>query len=689
MTHYAPPSRVSGAAVPLPQVLEEHGLSTFRTNQRPQHDALSNPTVLQAAADVLRARLPRHLLDPFAPSDVRNEAVAAVLRAAISEARQTGSLLGQLPTDMDSLRRVFAATIGWGPAQRYLDDPRIVEVKIVGTAIMVQEIGQPFVRVPEHFMTTAEVSDRAKNMADLLHVPLDASQPQQTLPLEHGTRMHVSIYPCTINGPLVCIRRGRTYPWNISDLLGRGAMDEPTARLLQLLCRAKASVLVVGATGSGKTAMLEALANSWEGEHHVLTIQDNCSEIQIKPDLLWTSEIVNTSKDPHDFSIKAREALRQTPGLCLAGETRSHEAGAILSLPTSDHPTMTTIHALSGADGLERFASCAALPHAYMYEGRRNDALRDVTAAFDAVIVVEFLPAQGRRVVREIVFANGVRETVGGLMADVIPVVELDVNDEGELRWKARAHVVGDELRWTDGGGAGRMPRHLAHKLQRVRTTRSASSAAPSVDVATQAMRRAEGLIAGGQAQRALEALRDAWTQRQDIQILRVAQRAVAMLGNAAVKTEADALTTELFHSIDHGRWSRAAQQLTSILSHLEYAAAAVPPTGWESIQRQIEAAQQAQRRATQVLESACELLTTRQLRLAVSQLDTLDPYHRLLEPTMLYLLMEVRVEALRKLAERGDADPQAVESTVARLEALRQIVAADRQADTTDGGTA
>ncbi|HEX9439607.1 MAG TPA: secretion system protein E, partial [Roseiflexaceae bacterium] len=157
----------------------------------------------------------KHYLDPFAPAVERNAEVIAVLRAAIAEHRQRGGVLARVPADDETLHALFAATLGWGPAQRYLDDLRVNEVKIVGRRIRVQEAGKPFVTAPESFSSTDEVQSRALLLASVLGVRLDAEIPQATLPVAHGTRMHVSIPPRTVEGALVCIRRGRREAWDM------------------------------------------------------------------------------------------------------------------------------------------------------------------------------------------------------------------------------------------------------------------------------------------------------------------------------------------------------------------------------------------------------------------------------------------------------------------------------------------
>ncbi len=337
MTEQSWPGRARPAA--SLHVDEDGGLAALMGTQNvtlARESALREPAILQAARDVLQTAFAEEgrtqYLDPFAPAAERNAEVVAVLRTAIAEHRQRSGVLSRVPADDETLLQLFAATLGWGPAQRYLDDLRMNEVKIIGRRIRVQEAGKPFVTAPEAFNSTDDVQSRALLLASVLGVRLDAEIPQATLPVAHGTRMHVSIPPRTVDGALICIRRGRREAWDLDDVLKRGTLDAHVVELLKLFSRARCSILIAGRTGSGKTGLLEALANSWPGDPHTLTIEDHTMEIGIRRADIWTRELVDTQRDPLAFGRVAREALRQTPDLLLPGEIRGNEAGAILAL---------------------------------------------------------------------------------------------------------------------------------------------------------------------------------------------------------------------------------------------------------------------------------------------------------------------------------------------------------------------
>jgi Flp pilus assembly CpaF family ATPase len=615
------------------------------------------PAVTQAALDVLRDRLPAEMLDPFAPADARGRVVRAVLREAIAGDRQRGGPLASVPgDDGDVLLQLFADTLGWGPAQSYVDDTRVQEVQIINGTIRVQEAGAAFVTVPEHFGSAAEVRQRAQLLADRLDVKLDAANPQATLPLAHGTRMHVSIAPIIANnGVLVCIRRGRTTAWDLGDVLARRSLDEPVLELLELLCRARCSFLVAGHTGSGKTGLLEALANSWPGDPHILSVEDHTMEIVVRRTQSWTRELVDTKKNKAAFGDAAREALRQTPNLVLPGETRGMEAGAILSLVTSDHPVITTIHARTCADAALRFARCATLPNSYMYEGRFEDALSDVCGGFDVAIKIEHWEALGRRVITEVALLNGVERTTTGLRPITVPLVTLEVDEEsGDLSWRCLARPSGKGmLEWVDG--VERTPEPLREKLVRARALAVARNAT-SLTVIAQAVARAEQLLLSGENERAMATVMQAWGQRRDDRLPQIGQRVLAQDPQrfAAPRQAARAARAHVEALMASREWALATAALDALLATPSHAVMAVPAEGWGSMERQIADGQARVIAAERALRDADGALATGDAHAARRLLDAV-PITLLPPPLELEHLRGLE-RVYTRLVETGEA---------------------------------
>jgi Flp pilus assembly CpaF family ATPase len=649
---------------------DEEALTTGRPTLA-REVALRDPALLQAARDALLAALDpearRRYLDPFSPVAERSAAVIAALRGAITEHRRNGGPLAAAPDDADALLELFAATLGWGPAQRYLDDPRINEVKINNTTILVQEQGRPFVVAPERFARSEDVRRRAVQLAGALGVQLDASRPQETLPVAHGTRIHATIHPRVAepDGALVCIRRGRREAWDLDDLLGRGSLDAPTAELLRLLCRAGCSFLIAGRTGSGKTGLLEALANSWPGAPHIITIEDHTLEIGIREGATWTRELVDVQRDPQAFGRAAREALRQTPGLLLPGETRGGEAGAILALALSGHPVMTTLHARTAAEAVARFASYAAQPGAYMYEGRRDDALLDTYAAFDVVVLTDLFEATGRRLVAEVALLD---DSHG--KPTLLPLIEAEIGADGSAAW--RAHITASDGKLVWATGEDQTPSQLARRLARARAQETARVALTRGGV-QDALERAGRLLAANEPLRALRVLDATWTERRDERLLTAAVRALDLA--PATFTELRATNTarraEIERLVARRQWTAAWTAYSNLTTTLDAAAAAIPPQGWAALEQAIRAGLTHEAACAAACAMAEADLRRGATRAALDRLNAIDEAQ--LAPEVARVLLRVREDALGALLEQGEATPEGLRVVRERRAALER----------------
>ncbi|MBO9338386.1 MAG: Flp pilus assembly complex ATPase component TadA [Chloroflexus sp.] len=641
-------------------VIEEGGLADLMPQQQTATDLKG--AVLQAARDLLLHELSPDLLDPVAPATERDPEVLRVLRAAIGKQTESGGPLAGLPTDDASLLRLFHDTIGWGPAQPYLDDERIQEVKIIGDRIMVQEEGSDFTLAPERFSSPRQALDRALVLASRLAVPLDRSRPQDTLPLAHGTRMHVTIPPCTPDDTaLICIRRGRRTAWTLEDILHRDACDDTLFSLLQLLVRARCSFLIAGETGCGKTALLEAIVNSWPGEPHVITIEDNTLEINVRH-AAWTRELVQTSLEPHAFGRAAREVLRQTPSLVAPGETRAAEAGAILAVAVSGHAVVTTIHARNALRAVSRLADCAAMPGAYLYEGRRNNALEDICDNFH--VVIHLSRSAGRRYINEVALLDGCEETTTGLRPRIVPLARAEPERTG-IRWHCLAQAQHDELIWN---GEDRTPDILKQRLALLKLSERPRAVASSRAIVEDALTQAALARQTGAPERALAILRRAWTERSDERLAQAARQALLMMPvQAHQATTAARETHEQITSALNGRhWDRAAALYTGLHADLERYAAFAPPGGWSTLADTIAIAQQTDRDARATVERAEQALRQGRARDALDLLTNLDP-GRLSDETALALL-RTRYAALNALIATGEVSPAALMPVAAAL---------------------
>ncbi len=78
--------------------------------------------------------------------------------------------------------------------------------------------------------------------------------------LAGGERVNIVLEPIARNGAQLTIRKFRRQPFALSELVELGSMTEAAARLLQILVRAKANIVVAGGTSTGKTSLLNTVS---------------------------------------------------------------------------------------------------------------------------------------------------------------------------------------------------------------------------------------------------------------------------------------------------------------------------------------------------------------------------------------------------------------------------------------------
>jgi type IV secretion system protein TrbE len=133
-----------------------------------------------------------------------------------------------------------------------------------------------------------------------------------------------------------------------------------TPYFLNLHYRDVAHTVILGRTGSGKTTLLTILAQFIPVHQRILIIEDT-AEIQITaPNLVRFEARVAQNGFP---AVTIREllkaSLRHRPDRILLGEIRGAEAFDLLQLLNTGHSgTLSTVHANSALQAINRFTSC-------------------------------------------------------------------------------------------------------------------------------------------------------------------------------------------------------------------------------------------------------------------------------------------------------------------------------------------
>ena len=123
----------------------------------------------------------------------------------------------------------------------------------------------------------------------------------------------------------------------------------------ELVLRPRGLVVVSGPAGSGKSTTLAAMINHLNSveNRHVVTIEDPVEYVY--PDLNCTITQRELGTDTLSFAGALKHVLRQDPDIILVGEMRDLEtAAAVLTVAETGHQVLTTGHAPSASQAIER-----------------------------------------------------------------------------------------------------------------------------------------------------------------------------------------------------------------------------------------------------------------------------------------------------------------------------------------------
>ena len=158
--------------------------------------------------------------------------------------------------------------------------------------------------------------------------------------------------------------------------------------LADLIMEKRGLLLMVGATGAGKSTTLASMIDhrNATSQGHILTIEDPVEFIFVNRKSVVNQREVGT--DTQSLQVALKNALRQAPDVILIGEIRDRETmSAAIAYAQSGHLCLATMHANNSYQALNRILSF------YPVEVR-STMLGDLAAAMKAIVSQRLLGTQ-------------------------------------------------------------------------------------------------------------------------------------------------------------------------------------------------------------------------------------------------------------------------------------------------------
>ncbi|VAW64991.1 Type IV pilus assembly ATPase component PilU [hydrothermal vent metagenome] len=164
-----------------------------------------------------------------------------------------------------------------------------------------------------------------------------------------------------------------------SEVPGLDELNLPH-KLKELVCLRKGLVLVVGATGSGKSTSLASMIN-YRSENmpgHILTIEDPIEYMfDHQKSIVGQREV---GLDTLSYENALREAMREAPDVIMIGEVRDRETmEAAIQYADTGHLCLTTLHSVNANQTLDRILS-------FFPPDARNQILMDLSLNLQAIV---------------------------------------------------------------------------------------------------------------------------------------------------------------------------------------------------------------------------------------------------------------------------------------------------------------
>ena len=253
------------------------------------------------------------------------------------------------------LKRDF---LGYSKIDVMMRDVRVEDISCDGIGIPIYVWHRDFESIPSNiaFSSKEELASFIVRLAYKSGGQITVAQPILEGSLPEGFRTHLTLDEVSKRGSTFTIRKFREEPPTIVDLMLWGTISPRIAAYLWICIENLKSLLIVGATASGKTTTLGALAMFMKPELKIVTIEE-LREIKL-PHENWIPMVTRESTQEGVAELGLydllKSALRQRPDYIIVGEIRGEESYTLLQAISTGHGGISTIHADSVQTAIKR-----------------------------------------------------------------------------------------------------------------------------------------------------------------------------------------------------------------------------------------------------------------------------------------------------------------------------------------------
>lgn len=288
------------------------------------------------------------------------------------------------------------------PLEPLLSDPRVTEIMIDGPQrVLVERQGRL-----EDAGVRFESAEALRALVDaVLALAGETFKPGQTVcdaRLADGTRVLAVLPPTAVGGPYLVLRKFYTRGMTWQRLLEYGSLNQAVHDLLLSALRARRNIVVAGGTGSGKTTILNLLAESVPPDERVIVVGERADlPVDHHPRRLHLEPHRRAGLSTTDLLLTA---AKMRPDRIVCAEFSGPEALHALQLASTGFDgSLMSLHANNAEDALARLEAMCLMANIGLGLGE----IRGVIASAVHVLTCQRRLANGARKLTEIVELRG------------------------------------------------------------------------------------------------------------------------------------------------------------------------------------------------------------------------------------------------------------------------------------------
>lgn len=252
--------------------------------------------------------------------------------------------------------RVIGEFFEFGPLESLRFDDQVTEILVTGPESIWVERGGRLNRHRDRFLNRITYRGCVNRILRAVKANVD-----ETKPFANGRwsdfRVHIAGSPIVGDLPCLTLRRVRSRRWTLEELQSAGWANDRGIQQIRDLIAKRQNVLVIGATGTGKTSALSAALNEIAECERVLILEDT-DEIPVpSPASLKLLTKVARHSDDTEFGLGEllKQSLRMRPDRLVMGEVRGAEAKDLLMAFATGHDgCWGTLHASNAREAMLR-----------------------------------------------------------------------------------------------------------------------------------------------------------------------------------------------------------------------------------------------------------------------------------------------------------------------------------------------